>query len=625
MPHGRQLPEEEWARRHLAIRVLLLAHAVGLPVAARLFDGSVLQMVTYAAAMLLVWYVAGMSRLAPAVRSCVAASGLIMASSFLVQLTGGLIEAHFHFFVMVPVVAMYESWLPFCLAIAFVLFEHGIVGAIMPHSVYGHSEHSDPWLWAVVHAGFFAAACLGALVNWGFAERARRAGELMAAELAFKAEHDPLTGLPNPARLAAIAHERGGHRVVVALNLDRFRQVNDALGHGNADALLVEVARRLRTSLEPDDVLVRLGGDDFAAVTMSNGAQRPAEVAERLQKCFDTPFDLSGIEVDVDVTIGVAGNPDATVSELQRHAELAMRTAKEHRTGVHVYRAQEGPRASQELALFTELRRAINEGQLELFYQPKIDLSRRAIIGAEALVRWRHPDRGLVPPGDFLPLAENTSLYRPLTTAVLQLALQQIHELDQADHALPIAINVSPRSLHDTGFADEILTAVRRAGVDPSLLRIEITETSVMADPAVAASLLTRLSSNGLGLSIDDFGTGHSSLSMLRSLPVDELKIDRSFVSRLTAGEHNDVVLVQATIQLGHLLGMTVIAEGIETERELTLLTEMGCDLGQGYHIARPMPAADFMKLVTGNGSAPKVPGQRAAAPRPEALSTVVE
>lgn len=647
LPTGRTLPDTDWARRHRWVVVLLALHAVGLPLLAIARGHDVRDSLLQGAGIALLALAASWGRLPRGARSALGAIGLVICSSVLVDISGGAIEAHFHFFVMVPVVAMYEDWSPFGLAVAYVLFEHGVVGTLSPHSVFSHQgAHEDPWLWAAVHAGFFAAACIGALVNWRFAEDARRSLTSAVSAYDHQAHHDQLTGLANRTHLARVGQDAVERARVVGepvsllmIDLDRFKEVNDTLGHTWGDDLLVQVARRLSASTRPGDALVRLGGDEFALLLPGGAPDAAAAAAARLQQALHAPFDVAGVELDVDASVGVASwdpvrgaQPTDVVADLLRRADIAMYEAKASTGGVRVYADADDVASLDRLTLLTDLRRGIAAGELVLDYQPKVRIDGGGVVGAEALVRWRHPQRGLLAPAAFLPLAETTALMRPLTQTVLGLALDDATRWWRAGTPVQVAVNISATSLQDDDFAAGVLAQLGGRGLPPELLRLELTETAIMSDAAQAGGTLSALAEHGIGVSIDDFGTGYSSMSYLRALPVDELKVDRSFVVGLgtdlgpgasddaVPGGADDVAIVTSAIQLAHSLGMTVVAEGIENGDALAELERLGCDTAQGYHLARPMPAEALTRWLDAHGTPPAttaVPRPRRAQPEP--------
>jgi len=425
----------------------------------------------------------------------------------------------------------------------------------------------------------------------------------LQTRLEHQALHDALTGLPNRLLLAertaqALGEDaaRGTCTGVLVVDLDRFKEVNDTLGHAHGDLLLQAVGPRLAEVLRAQDTVARVSGDEFAVLLPGlPDAAGALGAAERVLAALHRPFELEAATVDVEASVGVAVAPlDGTAAEvLLRHADVAMHAAKDLSAGVVAYQPEREAQAPGRLALLGELRRALDAGELVMHYQPKVDVASGEVCGAEALVRWQHPERGLLPPGAFLPVAESTGLIGRLTLTVLDLVLAQVAAWAATGQALPVAVNLSARRLHDAALPDEVARALARHGVPASLLRLEITESAIMSDPDRALAILRRLAAAGVRLSLDDFGTGYSSMSYLRELPVDELKVDRSFVMEMT-GKENDGVLVRSAVDLGHNLGLAVVAEGVEDGPTLEALSALGCDIAQGYLLARPMDARGF-------------------------------
>jgi predicted signal transduction protein with EAL and GGDEF domain len=355
--------------------------------------------------------------------------------------------------------------------------------------------------------------------------------------------------------------------------------------------LLIEVGRRLAASVREHDVVSRLGGDEFG-VLLPGDPQAGPITAERLIDSFNEPFVIGEVIIDLEVSIGGAtAVPDTDVTTLLQQADLAMHTAKQQRQGFHQYAADHAQDTAARLTLLGDLRRALEVGdQITLHYQPKIDVKTEAVVGVEALARWQHPERGPIPPGEFIPVLETTSLIHRFTDQMLAIALAQARSWLDAGHRLPVAVNISTRTLLDTSFPDRVATLLADTRVPGELLCIEITEHTVMTDPATTIEALRRIRALGVKTSIDDYGTGYSSMTYLKLLPLDELKIDRSFVHDM-AHDHANRALVRSTVELGRNLGLTVVAEGVEDAETHLALHSVGCDLAQGYHFARPMPA----------------------------------
>src|SRR3954447_7036491 len=424
----------------------------------------------------------------------------------------------------------------------------------------------------------------------------------------YQATHDALTGLANRVQLrdrmerALAASAAGGDPVAVLLiDLDRFKEINDSLGHSYGDALLRQVGPRLRSILREQDTVARLGGDEFAVLLPAvDGAAEARTVAERLREALHRRFDVEGVALDVEVSVGIAISPmhGADAEELLRNADIAMYVAKDVKAGAVVFEPAEHVTAPSRLNVLGDLRRALDtDGELLLHYQPKFTLDGGQIEGLEALLRWRHPERGMVPPAGFIPVAEGTGIILRLTERVLGLALAQLRRWMDAGHPVPVAVNLSTRCLMDAGLPEMVATLLAQHGVPARLLRLEVTESAVMGDATRCLDVLQRLHDLGVRLSIDDFGTGYSSMAYLWQLPVDELKIDRSFVMGMT-GTSQDAVLVRTAIDLGHNLGLTVVAEGVEGAEHVVALQDLGCDIAQGFHFARPMPSEDIGPLL---------------------------
>ena len=422
-------------------------------------------------------------------------------------------------------------------------------------------------------------------------------------ELAQRALHDPLTGLPNRTLLndrveqALRADLREGTRTgLLLLDLDRFKQINDTFGHHHGDELLMQVGPRLAGVLRDVDTVARLAGDEFVVLLPDiESIDDTTAVAAKLRAALERPFHVEGIDLDVEVSVGVvlSGVHGKDATTLMKHADIAMYAAKTQNLGVCVYDPAADGHSPAKFALFGDLRRALERGELILHYQPQFSLSTGEVVGVEALVRWQHPERGLVFPDEFIPFTEYTGLIGPLTHHVLDTALAQARVWSDLGRPLPISVNLSARNLLDEGLPDLVAGLLAAHGVHAGLLELEVTESAIMTEPARAQRLLQQLSALGIRISLDDFGAGYTSLGQLKSLPVNELKIDRSFVMTMIEDPGN-ALIVRSVIELGHNLGFTLVAEGVETEQTLTALAGLGCDVAQGYHLSRPISAAAF-------------------------------
>jgi diguanylate cyclase (GGDEF)-like protein len=378
---------------------------------------------------------------------------------------------------------------------------------------------------------------------------------------------------------------------LLVMDLDHFKDVNDALGHEQGDRLLIEISRRLATVVSEADTVARLGGDEFA-VLLTDDADEPAarRVARRIRKALEEPFHLGGITLESSASIGIAVAPDHGVDAetLAQRADVAMYAAKRSGAEVAVYARDLDQSSIRRLALLGELRSAITEDDLRLRYQPCLDLASGIVRSAEALVRWQHPTHGLLPPSEFIELAEVSGLIRPLTRWVIENVLGQIHQWSAEGVELRVAANLSVKDLYDRDLVPWLRDRLDAWGVPASQLKLEITESELMDDPLLALEVLGKLKALGVHTSIDDFGTGYSSLAYLKHLPIDELKIDKSFVGNLVQ-DANDLVIVRSTIDLAHNLGLAVVAEGVEDGATLDRLAELSCDRAQGFFVSRPL------------------------------------
>ncbi|TAK06425.1 MAG: EAL domain-containing protein [Candidatus Manganitrophaceae bacterium] len=431
----------------------------------------------------------------------------------------------------------------------------------------------------------------------------RKAGEAVIQKLAYS---DPLTGFPNRAFLQEHLREAilGGQRLeksvaLLLIDLDRFREINDTLGHRHGDLLLRQLALRLKEVLREQDVVARLGGDEFAVVMLLAESKHAVLVAKKVLGTIEAPLPVEGLPVRVEASIGIALFPDHGESAeiLFQRADVAMYRAKQIGSGYLLYDPKYDQHDPLRLTLMGELPQAIESDHLVLYYQPKVDLKTRRVIGVEALVRWRHPVRGFIAPDQFILPAEQTGLIRPLTLWVFRAALLQCQQVQLVEREISIAVNLSARNLHDPQLPEKIAVLLKDVSRPFGQIEMEITESAIMADPSNAREALQRLRDLGIRFSIDDFGTGYSSLAYLKKLPVDAVKIDKSFTINMLANR-DDAVIVKSTIDMVHDLGLKVIAEGVETREALDYLTALGCDAAQGYYISRPLPAEESMRWL---------------------------
>jgi diguanylate cyclase (GGDEF)-like protein/PAS domain S-box-containing protein len=739
LPKGQTLPDESWAQRHRWMVNLLWFHVAGLFVFSLLMGFPVWHAALDAAP------VAGAAvadRFADGrkMRSAITATGLLTASALVVHVSGGYVEAHFHFFVMIVVLTLYEDWVPFLLATFYVVLHHGVAGSIGGHAVFRDADHlAHPWKWAGIHAAFVGAAGLASIVGWRLNERVRESmddaleaareseerfrssfedamigmclssaearltrvnpafchmlgrtaeelegmtwTEITAPEdraesramtdsmlsgvedrahiekrylhadghpvwtsmsarlvrrddgeplhfitqiqdvsaqkdaadaLAHQALHDPLTGLPNRTlftdrleQALTRARRSGGRLAVVFIDVDRFKVVNDSLGHESGDWLLQQIGARLAQTVRASDSVARFGGDEF--VILFDGVADEAtamKLTDRVRGELMRPFSLEGDEdFFTTVSLGVAlSEPGSGAADLVRDADAAMYRAKAAGGGsAELFDSAMRDEAVERLRTERALRRGVLRGELRLHYQPIWSLATGDIEAVEALVRWERPGHGLVAPGGFIGVAEEVGLMQAVGEWVLREACRQAAawRVELGDAApLPVHVNVSSRELEQPDLPGVVASALADAGLDPADLVLEITESGLLERTQRPASVLRAIKATGVRIALDDFGTGYSSLSYLERFPIDELKLDRAFVARLDRGG-DDPVLVRAILDMAHALGLIVVAEGIETDEQATVMRELGCERAQGYALARPAAAEVIAELVS--------------------------
>jgi len=596
LPQGRLLPDHLWRRRHRAIVILLWLHVPAL------FSFGLAMGVSSGLAALEVSFIGGLAAIATApfvsrrLRSTAAAFGLVTCSAVFVHLWEGQSEAHFHFFVVVAVLMLYQEWTTFLIAIGYVAFHNGLVGWLDPELVYDDPaavEH--PFLFALLHAGFVLAASAANMVAW-------RANEQLL--------RDPLTGLASRTVLSErlrIALDRSRRNrlmtAVLFIDIDRFKLVNDSLGHSAGDRLLVVLADRLRGAIRRTDTAVRFGGDEFVVLCEEvRDARAALQVAERVADSLRAPVMTGGHELTMTVSIGIAlsAGDVRDPEDLVRDADAAMYRAKQAgRSRCELFDDEMRERVLHQLAVEHDLRRAIERDELVLHYQPEVDLPSGTVAGVEALVRWRHPERGLIAPDDFIPVAEETGQIVGIGEWVLMEACRQgaAWKARRGSRELVMRVNVSPRQLDDPGFVDAVARALADSGLEPRDLCLEITESALIRDLDRGSEVLRRVRALGVLLALDDFGTGHSSLTYLRRLRVDVLKIDREFLRGLDSRE-DDQAIVAAIIGMARALGLTVTAEGVERQSQLAKLHELRCDAAQGFLLARPALPAEIEPML---------------------------
>jgi diguanylate cyclase (GGDEF)-like protein len=619
LPRGGSLPRDVWERRHRWILVLLWAHVPLLVGFAILRGFGVVHGLIQVIPIVVLGALATFGRGARGFRSGMAAAGLMSCSAVLVHLWGGRTEMSFHYFVMIGVLSLYEDWFPFLVAIGFVVVQHGVMGVADPSSVYDHADAwAHPWTWAAIHGAFLLAASAVYVVAWRMNEEARELAARALEEVEFLAYHDKLTGLANRAMfedvlaMAIARAERHGLAVAVLyLDIDDFKMINDSLGHAAGDELLVQVSERLRSVTRQTDLVARQGGDEFlilladlevltdAYLHGAGAAYVAAEsAAQRILEALRVPFTISGQELYSSASVGISVYPiDATDGmALLRNADTAMYWSKRAAPGGYRTFSHDEAGVDSQLSFATRLRRAVDQENWMLHYQPLVELGTGKMIGVEALLRWPDPSGGLIAPGEFIPLAEEMGLIEAIGAWVTEELCRQDEEWRSRGLELELSFNLSARQLRQGKLASTLVEPFGAHGVDPRRVVIEITESAAMADPERTQWLFHDFRERGFRVAIDDFGTGYSSLSRLRHLPVDILKIDRSFVHDIP-GDHPASSMVAGIVRLAEGVGMTPFAEGVETEEQRAFLLGTGCVYAQGHLFAAAMPPEEIERF----------------------------
>ncbi|MEY2477378.1 MAG: hypothetical protein QOG87_2693 [Actinomycetota bacterium] len=603
LPRGQLLPEDAWRRRHRTLSILLRLHVVGLFIFALIRGYGLLHSFNEAAVVgvfaVLAWWGQSHRRFSSAMCSL----GLVTSSAVLVHLSGGTIEAHFHFFVMVGIMTLYQDWLPFLVAIGYVVLHHAVLGTIAPDQVYNHEAAiAQPLRWAVIHGSFVLAASVASIVAWRLNEE--------------QSLRDALTRLPNRKlfkdrldHAVARSQRQPGFIAVLFIDLDDFKNVNDTMGHAAGDQLLTTVAERVRACLRPGDTAARLGGDEFAVLLEDLLTPGDANrVAHRVLEGLAVSIPLRGKDVLVKASIGIAlGGLDVPSEELLRNADVAMYTAKREAKGSFaVFESSMHVAVVDRLELESELHRALDQGELVVHFQPLVQLDTGRLAGVEALVRWKHPTKGLLLPGEFIDVAEQTGAIVPIGAWVLEHSCVQAQRWRQQypGQPLSVSVNLSPRQFQQSDVVDMVRRVLERTGLDPTALTLELTEGVVMFDSEETEAQLHALKALGVQLAIDDFGTGYSSMSYLRRLPFDILKIDKLFIDGIGGGPAESA-FARAIMKLARTLELETVAEGIEGANQAHELRDLQCDLGQGFYFAKALAADDIEALLGSTSAAP--------------------
>ena len=740
IPGGVELEPAVWEARHRWILGLLWFHLLPVGVMSAVQGVGPGHMLVEMFPLAMLAFLASRTWVRPRTRAILTGIGLMTASAVLVHLSEGTTEMHFHFFVMLGVISLYQDWRPFLASIGYVALHHGVIGSLSPRDVFDKEEAwRSPLEWAGVHAFFVLAMCVVSVFSWRLIENSNRlarielenserrfralienssdvismvdasgtvlydspssnrllgwrreerlgsngldvvhpddlerAGEVLSRvasepgstqevevrlrrrngsyiwadvsttnlledpavgaivanfrditerkvleeELSHQAFHDSLSGLANRALLLdrlehALQTTRGrsaDRLALIYLDLDDFKTVNDGLGHEAGDQILKATAERIARAIRPGDTASRLGGDEFAVLLEHVTDPSIAyEVGARVLESVCSPIDVDGTLVAVNASLGIVvsdGKEDGP--GLLRNADLAMYRAKGQGKGRYeIYEAGMHAAVVERMGLKADLRDAVERGDFEAHFQPIVELSTNRVVGVEALARWNHPTRGLVPPVEFIPLAEETGLIIPIGASVLRQACDAAQrwraELG-SEAPQSVSVNLSPRQLQDRGLIDEVTSALSRSGLPATCLILEITETVLLEETEPVDATLRALKALGVRIALDDFGTGYSSLSYLDRFPVDVVKIDKSFIDSLTTGGAPPSPLVSAIVNLGGVLGLGVTAEGVEDASQLARLRDLGCQQAQGYFFAKPMRADDVTDLLTNGG-----------------------
>ena len=627
LPSRSPLPEADFQRRHRGLLWLLASQLIALPIFGVTQGWSIWSALLVCAPAALFGVCAVPRQLGRTGQASCCVLALLSCSAALVWLWHGQTEAHFHYFVMVGAVALYEAAWPYAIAFVFVILQHGLMSVWMPGRVYGSMvAMGHPWLYACIHGGFIGALALANLVYWRASAQTRDREQIAVADLAYHASHDPLTGLLN--RRAFTQHaqsmlEARRDSTVAALfvDVDDFKIVNDSLGHDAGDELLNAVTERLSSVMREGDLLGRFGGDEFVLCLAESSADAVSQTARRLSRAVTDPFTLVGVERLVTVSIGLAiAEPDErSVDSLLRDADLAMYEAKAAgKAQHHWFDLNMRRKAIDRLELEADLRDAVAHGQIEAHFQPQVRVRDGRVIGFEALARWNHPDRGMIPPDVFIPIAEHSGLVGAIGAHMLNLACQHAQQWARADPSLTnlsIAINASPRCICNEDLPSVVEDILTQTGVEASRVCIEITESAVVGRSTRAQGVINGLKALGVRLAIDDFGVGQSSLSQLARLgPIDELKIDKAFIDDISTSK-TACRIVGAIISVATGDGLNVVAEGVEDAGQRDQLYELGCPTIQGYFYSRPLPAAEFLRYATQQNRRSLVPGTVIDAP----------
>lgn len=615
LPRGDRLPRRRWELRHRSLTAVAALHVPVLFAWGLIEDVGLGHMVLELTPIAAMVAFALVPRAPGRAREVATALALLISSALIVHLMNGAVEAHFHLFLVVSLLALYEQWLPFLVAILFVAVHHLGLGLLDDGAINHAAAQAHPVRWAVIHALFIAAQAAIVLASWKLNEDSRASIAGAEARYRWQAHHDRLTGLPNREqalrRLDKAAHA-GSRGSVLLIDVDDFGLVNDSLGHAAGDELLRGVAARLEQVIEERcerwdglGLLGRFGGDEFVVVSPEADPAGVCALAQDLVAALREPFVIAGAPLEAGITTGariVGDDAVRSANAILGEVHAALDHARAEGKGAFaIFDESMRRRAAEQLQIEHDVRHAAARGELSVVYQPQIDLIDGSIHGVEALLRWTHPELGCVSPADFIPIAERNGAIIEIGAWVLDAACRQAADWDA--RRLEVSVNVSSRQLAAPGFVEVVRDTLARHGVAPGQLCLEVTETAVLGDPVHTRRVLGALTELGVQLAVDDFGVGFASLAHLRQLmPVDVLKIDKSFIDGVLQ-DPEDAAIVTGVIRLAHSLGLSVVAEGVEHAEQAELLRSWDCEFGQGYHFARPLPPGAVTELL---GAEPK-------------------
>jgi diguanylate cyclase (GGDEF)-like protein len=605
LPVGKTLPSAEWERRHRCIVWILWMHAIALAVVGVILDGLSVHGVGHGVLIAPFAMLASRRRSTRRQRQMATTFGMLTSSALIVHLSSGAIEGHFHYFTSIVLLSLYEDWVPFLIAILYVLLQHGVMGTMSRSDVFDHGGNA--WIWGGIHAAAVALTAAASALAWRLNEDVRQTEARVRDRLAHGALHDDLTGLPNR-RMLVEELERASARVaagqpgasVLFADIDHFKLINDSFGHSVGDRLLVDMAARLQSVVRVTDIVARSGGDEF--IILARSAENEADalaLAARIADAMALPLDIAGANRKVSLSMGISqlGVDDLSVADVLSRADAALYRAKADGRGrFQIADADVQREARRRMEVETALSESTMD-QFELLYQPIVNLADGSVAAVEALLRWNDPSLGPVSPNEFIPIAEASGRILEIGSWVLEKAARQAVSWESAHALAPrVFVNVAGNQLTHPGFAQTVADALSRADANGRHIALELTETA-LAERMIPADTLTALERSGIDLMLDDFGTGYSSLAYLSQFPIAMIKLDRSFIAGCSDDAASCVIL-DAVAHLARGLGIPALAEGVETPAQLDQARARGYALAQGYLFARPQRAEEIDVLL---------------------------